>query len=76
MMVMTCAGLGSCITAGYFDCCRAGDYNNNISVPSGTIFPCQGLDPVEGRGRCYCDFVCHKYLDCCEDIIRICPSKY
>ena len=63
-------GQGSCVAAGYFDCCR--DF---VDAPNGTIFSsltCQ--DPVEG-GSCFCDFACHRFLDCCEDIDRICPSK-
>ena len=63
---------GSCVSAGYFDCCR--DY---IDAPINvTIFPnltCQDIDSM--GSRCYCDFACYTYLDCCEDIDRICPSK-
>ena len=63
-------GQGSCIAAGYYDCCH--DF---IDASNRTIFlnfTCQ--DPM--GGRCFCDFACHSYLDCCEDIERICPSKY
>ena len=64
MAIIICAGQGSCVAAGYFDCCHDAVFN-------GTVFSCQ--DPV--GGRCYCDFACHTFLDCCEDIDRICPSN-
>ena len=70
---MICTGLGSCVAAGYFDCCR--DY---VDASNGTmIFPLSNFtcqDPI--GGRCFCDFACHTFLDCCEDIDCICPSKY
>lgn len=44
--------IGSCTGQGYTGCCKPGVNKT-----------CHGSD-----GTCYCDQLCHKYGDCCDDI--------
>ena len=53
------AYVGSCVSKGYTGCCESGD--------------CLGADTVQQS--CYCDALCHRLGDCCDDIADVsCPA--
>lgn len=50
--------VGSCMDAGYTECCRPGS-STCVGTPG---------------GACYCDVSCHSFGDCCDDIDEICSG--
>ena len=52
--------IGSCVDAGFEDCC-----NSDID----------GSCIVNGFPSCFCDQMCYLFNDCCFDIAEICPCK-
>ena len=53
------ASLGSCLEAGFTECCQDASQS------------CTGSPTFD----CYCDVNCHVFGDCCYDIEHICPAS-
>ena len=57
-MVWVYSGTGSCVAAGFENCCNLGNSPN-----------CYGNPP-----SCFCDHLCYDFGDCCSDIEQVCAG--
>ncbi len=67
----------TCQEAGFTNCCFFEEYQyTNYQGPEYTFY--DGSYPSScyiGEGKCYCDFACYFFEDCCSDIQSTCPNE-